>query len=178
MRDLGFRPKVVASGYDMGREHVTAGLCVRETRRLLGSTVRTPMLSIFYDTVDSCFNAVVEGMLGRGVRDEVYRLFEEKGISHSEISNRFDDVVRVLMDVFGQSARVIIYKTIVELHREYSQLAGFPYEESLRDRLALLKERVVTDHLYPRRLQIDESWLEDRKPWTDAVPRTNSHASA
>ena len=141
--------------------------------------MRTPMLSIFYDTVDSCFNVVVEGMLGRGVRDEVYRLLEEKGIKHPEISNRFDDVVRVLTNAFGQSARVIIYKTVVELHREYSQLAGFPYEESLRDRLVLLKERVVTDHLYPRRLQIDESWLEDRKPQIDAdLPRKNSHSSA
>ncbi len=100
--------------------------------------------------MNRCFITVVEDMLGRTVKDEILQLLERNGIRQSEISSRFDDVVEVLTRSFGNPARVLVYKTVTELYKEYSQRAGFTFGESLRDQIALLKERVISDLLRPR----------------------------
>ncbi|TMI07998.1 hypothetical protein E6H34_06295 [Candidatus Bathyarchaeota archaeon] len=91
--------------------------------------------------------------MGPTVRDVIYDLLAKKGIEQSEISSRFDDVVAVLMDSLGASARVLIYRTMTLLCQEYQVRADFSYQDSLRDRMVLLRDRVVADHLYPRRVQ-------------------------
>ena len=118
-------------------------------------------MTVFHDTLNYCFDSVLETM-GTSVRDVVYDHLEKKGISRSDISNKFDDVVRVLTESFGGSARVIVYKTILELHQQYSMRANFTYQDSLRDHLSLLRERVGTDHLVPKRAQLEDPRLAER----------------
>lgn len=123
--------------------------------------MRTPLETAFHDTLNYCFRSVLETM-GSTVRDVVYDHLEKSGVSRSDISEKFDDVVRILSHSFGGSARVIIYKTIVELHQQYSMRANFTYQDSLRDHLSLLRERVGTDHLVPKRAHLEDPRLAQR----------------
>jgi hypothetical protein len=100
--------------------------------------------------MNQCFTTVVEDILGRTVREEVFQFLERNGIKPSEISSRFDDVIEVLTRVFGTSAHVLVHKTVIELYKEYSLRTGFAFGESLKDQVALLREKVVGDLLKPR----------------------------
>src|SRR5690349_11350584 len=100
--------------------------------------------------MNHCFTTVLEDLLGRTVKAEIFQLLERNGIKPAEISVRFDDVVEVLTRVFGISAQVLVYKTVTELYKEYSLRAGFAFGESLKDQVALLREKVATDLLKPR----------------------------
>ncbi len=123
--------------------------------------MRAPLVTIFDDTLNYCFGSVLE-TIGTSVRDVIYARLEKKGVSLSDISTKFDDVVRLLTESFGESARVIIYKTVMELHQQYSMRANFTYQDSLRDHLSLLRERVVADHLMPKRAQHEDPSLSLR----------------
>lgn len=125
--------------------------------------MRTGLVTTFHETLNYCFSRVLETM-GTSVRDVVIARLERQGIPSTEISSRFDDVVRLLNESFGGSARVIVYKTIVDLHQQYSMRADFTYQDSLKDHLDLLRERVVTDHLIPKRVQRDDEVLFGRVP--------------
>ena len=114
--------------------------------------MRAPLETFFDDTVSYCFNMALEGM-GETVRDVIVAHLGHRGIPRVEISTRFDDVVKVLTDSFGNSARIIIYKTMIELYKEYSLPAEFTYQDSLRDRFILLRDRVLADHIMPRHSQ-------------------------
>lgn len=114
--------------------------------------MRAPLETFFHDTVSYCFNTALESM-GQTVKDVIVDHLGKRGIPRAEISTRFDDVVRVLTDTFGTSARIIIYKTMVELHKEYSLPTDFTYQDSLKDRFILLRDRVLADHLMPRHSQ-------------------------
>ncbi len=114
--------------------------------------MRTQISTLFHETVNECFRNALDGM-GPTVRDVIYDLLAKKGIERSEVSSRFDDVVAVLTDSLGASARVLIYRTMTLLCQEYQMRADFNYQDSLRDRMILLRDRVVDDHLYPKRVQ-------------------------
>ena len=58
-------------------------------------------------------------------------------------------MVEVLTIAFGEGAHVLVFKTVTELYKEYSQRARFTFGESLRDQIILLRERVATDLLKP-----------------------------
>jgi hypothetical protein len=107
--------------------------------------------------------------MGTSVRDVVYDHLRRKGIPESEIPAQFDDVVKALNESFGASARVIIYKTLVGLYQQYSMRVDFTYQDSLRDHLSLLRERVVVDHILPRRIQREDSSLEGRLPFVQSM---------
>jgi hypothetical protein len=102
--------------------------------------------------------------MGPAVRDVIYDLLAKKGIEQPEISSRFDDVVLVLTDSLGASARVIIYRTMTMLCQEYQMRADFSYQDSLRDRMVLLRDRVVADHLYPKRVQRNDPIFSTPNP--------------
>jgi hypothetical protein len=114
--------------------------------------MRTQISTLFHETVNDCFRNALDGM-GPTVREVIYDLLAKKGIEQSEICSRFDDVVAVLTDSLGASARVLVYRTMTLLCQEYQLKADFNYQDSLRDRMVLLRDRVVVDHLYPKRVQ-------------------------
>src|SRR5437870_9474693 len=78
------------------------------------------------------------------------RILAEHKISSAEIGAKFDDVAKVITDVFGSSSRLLIYKTVMELYEEYSVRATFGFYDSLRDQILYLRERVLADIIKPR----------------------------
>jgi hypothetical protein len=100
--------------------------------------------------MNQCFATVVEDILGRSVREEIFQFLESNGIKPTEVSSRFDEVIEVLTRVFGTSAQVLVYKTVTELYKEYSLRSGFAFGESLKDQVAQLRQEVVNDVLKPR----------------------------
>ena len=120
--------------------------------------MRAATVTTFHDTVNYCFNSVLETM-GPSVREVIYGHLNSKGVPASDISVRFDDSVEILTESFGGAARIIVYKTLVELYSQYSMHVDFTYQDSLKDRMIMLKDRVVMDHLIPRRAHRDDSIL-------------------
>ena len=112
--------------------------------------MRSPLVEVFHETLGLCFASTLKDMLGLTVCESVYGLLERNGIPRGEISNRFDDTVTVLTKALGASSRVLVHRTVVEMFRQYSQRAEFSYQDSLRDRLFVLKEAVVANHLIPK----------------------------
>src|SRR2546430_17118448 len=94
-------------------------------------------------TMNQCFTTVIEDILGRTVKEEIFQLLERNGIKPSETSSRFHDVIEVLTRIFGVSVQVLVYKRVTELYKEYFLRNGFAFGESLRGKVALLRERVV-----------------------------------
>jgi hypothetical protein len=134
--------------------------------------LRTALVTTFHDTVNYCFGAVLDTM-GSSVRDVVYQRLSNKGIPAADVSTRFDDMVEMLYESFGESARIIVYKTMVELYLQYGMRVDFTYQDSLKDHMVLLRERVVSDHMVPRRAQRDDSILFGQ-PSLVQTPRPSS----
>jgi hypothetical protein len=131
--------------------------------------LRSSLVDIFYESLSYCFGKVLIETLGAKVQVAVYDLLGRSGIKREEISNRFDDVVQSLTNSLGTSSRVIVHRTVVEMFKEYSQRLDFSYTDSLRDRLGLLKETVVANHVLPHRLRDETTFDTVEKPsWIDA----------
>jgi len=112
----------------------------------------SPSLFIFQEIVTKSFGSALEGLLGRGVRDEVYRILESKGISSDEVPDKFDKVIDVLLQAFGECSRVIIHRVLRVLYEKYSLTVDFSSQEILLHRLTIIRSRIVADHLRPRGL--------------------------
>ena len=112
--------------------------------------MRADIIETFQATIVQCFGQTLENLFGRPVREQLMRILAEHKISRAEIGARFDDVARVLTDVFGSSSRLLIYKTVVELYEEYSVRATFGFYDSIRDQILYLRERVLADIIKPR----------------------------
>ena len=112
--------------------------------------MRPDIIETFQGTIVQVFSQTLENLFGRPVREQMMRILAEHKISRAEIGARFDDVAKVLTDVFGSSSRLLIYKTVVELYEEYSVRATFGFYDSLRDQILYLRERVLADIIKPR----------------------------
>ncbi len=112
--------------------------------------LRSSLIEAFQETLGSSFSATLKDMLGTGVCESVFGLLEKNGIPRAEISNRFDDTVTVLTKILGASSRVLVHRTVLEMYRQYSMRADFSYQDSLRERLVVLREAVTANHLTPR----------------------------
>ena len=112
--------------------------------------MRSDIIETFQATIVQCFNQTLENLFGRPVIEQLMRILAEHKIPRSEIGARFDDVARVLTDVFGSSSRLLVFKTVVELYEEYSVRATFGFYDSLRDQILYLRERVLADIIKPR----------------------------
>ncbi len=128
--------------------------------------MRSDLIETFQGTLVQCFSQTLENLFGRPVKEQLMRVLAEHKIPRPEIGARFDDVAKVLTDVFGSSSRLLIYKTVVELYEEYSIRATFGFYDSLRDQLLFLRERVLSDILKPRHSpSIDDSiYLTGTRP--------------
>src|SRR6266540_6167458 len=112
--------------------------------------MRATTVETFHSAMTERFLATTQDMLGSKVRSEICRFLERNGIPARDIAPRFDEVVEILTKVFGQSARVLVYKTVCSLYEEYSLRPGFGFYDSLKDKVSLLKEKVISDLLKPR----------------------------
>ena len=142
--------------------------------------MRSSLVDSFHETLGYCFGKVLLETLGPKVEASVYDLLKRSGIQKEDISNRFDDVVQALMSALGTSSRVIVHRTVVEMFKEYSQRLDFSYTDSLRDRLALLKEAVVANHVLPRRLHEDGTFDSVERPdWSEGsnAPKGEAYSS-
>lgn len=141
--------------------------------------LRSPLTEIFYETLGYCFGKVLLETLGPNVQASVYHIMERSGIRKEDISNRFDDVVQALTTTLGTCSRVVVHRTVIEMFKEYSQRLDFSYTDSLRDRLALLKETVVANHVLPRRLHNESTFDSEEKPdWTGPdAPKGQAYSS-
>ncbi len=120
--------------------------------------MRADIIESFQRTLVECFSLTLENLFGIPVKEQLMRILAEHKISRSEIGARFDDVAKVLTDVFGSSSRLLIYKTVMELYEEYSVRASFGFYDSLRDQILFLRERVLADIMKPRHsTSIDDS---------------------
>jgi len=120
--------------------------------------LRSDTIETFQGTLVQCFSLTLEILFGRPVKEQLMRILAEHKIPRSEIGARFDDVAKVLTDVFGSSSRLLVYKTVVGLYEEYSVRANFGFYDSLREQLLFLRERVLSDILKPRHSpSIDDS---------------------
>jgi hypothetical protein len=120
--------------------------------------LRSDIIETFQATTVQCFGQTLENLFGRPVREQLMRILAEHKIPRSEIGARFDDVARVLTDVFGSSSRLLIFKTVVELYEEYSVRVTFGFYDSLRDQISYLRERVLANIIKPRHSStIDDS---------------------
>lgn len=111
--------------------------------------MNTNLMPGFQVAVDYWFDQVLQGM-GTPIRDWTYDFLDKKGIKRKDIPSRFEDVVKTLLERLGTSARVIAYRTVVELYKEFGLTPNFEYDDSLPDRFVYLRDRVVTDRLRPR----------------------------
>ena len=142
--------------------------------------MRSPLTEIFYETLGHCFGKVLLETLGPTVQASIYNLLERSGIRKEDISNRFDDVVQALTSTLGTCSRVVVHRTAVEMFQEYSQRLDFSYTDSLRDRLAVLKEAVVANHVLPRRLRDESAFDSVEKPdWSEGsgAPKGQAYSS-
>ncbi len=114
--------------------------------------LRASTVEAFHETISYCFNKVLQEMLGGPVRDELFNLLERSSIHRTDVPVRFNDVIRLLTRAFGASARILIYRTVVELYQEYSQRPDFSYEDELNYQIELLKTKVLADLIRPRHL--------------------------
>ena len=134
--------------------------------------MRSSLVDIFYESLGYCFGKVLLETLGPKVQVAVYDLLERSGIRKEDVSNRFDDVVQALTRTLGTSSRVVIHRTLVEMFKEYSQRLDFSYTDSLRDRLGLLKDVVVANHILPHRLREESTFDSVEKPDWSETPNT------
>ena len=120
--------------------------------------MNSTIIEEFQESLGACFSSSLGDILGSKVREEVFHLMERNGIRGSEISARFDDTVAALSKALGSGARVLIYKTLTALFEKYSIRSTFGFNDSLREQVVWVRDRVVADHLRPRRsTTIDDS---------------------
>jgi hypothetical protein len=117
---------------------------------VLGRLLRSDIIETFQATLTQCFSLTLEAIFGRSVKEQMIHVLSQNNIPRAEIGAKFDDVARVLTDVFGTSSRLLIYKTVVGLYEEYSVRANFGFYDSLKDQILFLRERVVADITRPR----------------------------
>ncbi len=118
--------------------------------------MRTFSSVMFHETVNYCFNLVLESM-GADFRDTIYELLEQKGLKREEVSTRFGDVIKLLTESLGTSARVLIFKTVEELYRDYSIRTELSYNDAPMEKITLIQSRVEAEHLHPKHLH-SVSW--------------------
>jgi hypothetical protein len=123
--------------------------------------MRKAVVDVFDDTLNSLFSATIEAILGPKVRNEFYSVLSRNGIASNEVSSRFDDVVKILGDTFGTVGwKIIVHKTVVNLHQEYSQPIDFTFNGTLRDKLLSLRASVIANHIFPRHYSDVESFFD------------------
>jgi hypothetical protein len=89
-------------------------------------------------------------MMGDAARELVYSFLSRKGIGKTDISTRFEDVEKTLVQLFGQSSRLTLVATMAKLCEEYSLPLNLDYADSLSIRFRQLEEQISVEKLLPK----------------------------
>jgi hypothetical protein len=112
-------------------------------------------------------------MMGGAARELVYSFLSKKGIEKTDISTRFEDVEKILIQLFGQSSRLTLVATLAKLCEEYSLRLNLDYADSPCNRLRQLEEQIRAEKLLPKHFTArqDTRTFEDKvgvmAPWSD-----------
>jgi len=110
---------------------------------------------------------------GPGVRQVVDRFLSKAGIAESDISTRFAEVEKTIIQMFGTGGKVMIISTLSRLCDEYSLRLDISYAPSPHERLEQLKERILVEKRLPKHYRkiVETTSFEDktgtRAPWSD-----------
>jgi hypothetical protein len=133
--------------------------------------VRTPNITLLHETVTLCFEEVLNS-LGDTTKRIVFDILRRRGVGKEDVSSKFDEVERVLVEMYGQGGRSVLIGTLQKLCEEYSIPLNLNYSDSLVNRLSQLTENILMQKLIPKhfRKQVDTRTFEDKEgvfaPWT------------
>ncbi len=134
--------------------------------------MRPPSSTLLHETVSLSFDKAL-GMMGNAARELVYSFLSKKGIGKTDVSTRFEDVEKTLVQLFGQSSRLTLVATLAKLCEEYSLPLNLDYADSLCIRFRQLEERIRVEKLLPKHFTArqDTRTYEDKAgimaPWSD-----------
>jgi hypothetical protein len=125
--------------------------------------MRTPNITLIHETVSLCFDQVLT-TLGELTKRITYDYLARKGIGREDVSSRFEDVERLLVELYGQGGRSVMIGTLTKLCEEYSIPLNLGYSDSLSNRMAQLAENIQMQKLVPKhfRKEIDTRMFEDK----------------
>ncbi len=125
--------------------------------------MRTPNITLIHETVSLCFDEVL-ATLGERTKRIIYDFLARRGIDREDLSRRFDDVERVLVELYGQGGRSVMVGTLAKLCEEYSIPLNLTYSDSLANRMAQLTENILMQKLIPKhfRRDVDTRAFEDK----------------
>ena len=133
--------------------------------------MRTPNITLVHETVSFSFEQVLDS-LGETTKRIIYDVLRRKGIGRDDVSSRFEEVERVLLEVYGLGGRSILIGTLAKLCDEYSIPLNLDYSDSLVNRLSQVTENILMQKLIPKhfRREVDTRSFEDKQgafaPWT------------
>lgn len=134
--------------------------------------MRPPSFTLVHETVSLSFDKALS-MMGDATRELVYSFLSKKGIEKGDISARFEDVEKTLVQLFGQSSRFTLVATLAKLCEEYSLSLNLDYASSPSIRLRQLEEQIRVEKLLPKHFtsRHDTRTFEDKTgimaPWSD-----------
>ncbi len=134
--------------------------------------MRTVNVALLHETVSLCFDTVLN-TLGEGMRRLVYDFLARRGISKEDVPSRFDDIERLLVELYGQGGRSVLIGTLARLCEEYSIPLNLEYSDSLSNRMNQLTENILIQKLVPKhfRKDVETRMFEDKTGslagWTD-----------
>ena len=133
--------------------------------------MRTPTITLVHETISFSFEQVLNS-LGETTKRIIYDVLRRKGIEKDDLSSKFEEVERILVEMYGQGGRSVMIGTLAKLCDEYSIPLNLNYSDSLVNRLSQLTENVLMEKLIPKhfRREVDTRSLEDKRgafaPWT------------
>jgi hypothetical protein len=134
--------------------------------------MRTPNVTLIHETISLCFDQVLS-TLGEITKRITYDYLARKGIAREDLSSRFEDVERLLVELYGQGGRSVMIGTLTKLCEEYSIPLNLGYSDSLSNRMTQLSENILMQKLLPKhfRKDVDTRMFEDKTGsyagWTD-----------
>jgi hypothetical protein len=125
--------------------------------------MRTPNITLIHETVSLCFDHVL-ATLGELTKRITYDYLARKGIGREDVSSRFEDVERLLVELYGQGGRSVMIGTLTKLCEEYSIPLNLSYSDSLGNRMTQLTENILMQKLIPKhfRKELDTRMFEDK----------------
>jgi hypothetical protein len=134
--------------------------------------MRTPNITLIYETISLCFDQVLSSM-GEITKRMTYDFLARRGINREDVSARFEEVERLLVSLYGQGGRSVIIGTLAKLCEEYSIPLNLAYSDSLSNRKTQLVENILMQKLTPKhfRKDLETTMFEDKTGsyagWTD-----------